>query len=95
MLEHIIPEKSCYPVNITDLFKSGILPNSDIPQPYSLTIKGIKTGEFRIVKPNEWYLSGSMPECYYAPKGVNYNMYIIRLYIVKQITSFEIIREIK
>lgn len=50
-------------------------------------LKGAKTGEFREPRKGEWFLSGSIPEAYYAPNDLGTKYHILKIVKVRKVVT--------
>jgi len=56
-------------------------------------VRAIKTGEFRVVRRDEWFISGAIPEAYQALGDLSCRYHIARLVLVSTVTT-EIVEEL-
>ena len=52
---------------------------------YAPRHRGQLTGEFRAPKAGEWFLSGAIPEAYYAPNALTTSYHILKIVRVKEL----------
>ena len=52
---------------------------------YAPKHRGQRTGEFRPPKKGEWFLSGAIPEAYFAPNDLTVSYFILRIVPVEVI----------
>ena len=50
-------------------------------------LKAVKTGEFREPRKGEWFLSGAIPEAYYALNDLGTKYHILKLVKVRKIVT--------
>ncbi len=53
----------------------------------TIHIRGVRIGQFREPQAGEWYLSGSVPQCWRAPNNLSTKYHIVRLVKTEDITT--------
>ncbi len=57
-------------------------------------VRAVLTGERRSPRKGEWYLSGAIPEAYYASADLKTEYYICRIHKAAQTTKWELGEEL-